>query len=172
VRRLTPLLLVIAGLVAGLQPWGQTGPRPRSPLVTPEQTQAERALTLLDVWSQTLVPTVLLQQAGARAHQVGDFAEAARLERQVRTGLMRIERFETEAARDPVLRNGNRHAVRALRASAAAWARWASLLLNPRGAGTPDRVRRTADLEGNAVRLHQAAYVAVDAYFRAALLNR
>jgi hypothetical protein len=133
--------------------------------------QASRALTLLDVWSQLLVPTVLLQHAQAHALRIGDVGSATLLEGKIRHGLLQVEGFE-EAAHDGALRNPRSSDVRAIRAAAAAWHDWASALLWQQSFLTPSQRRHVAELEAKAMRLHQAAYAAIDASFRVAVATR
>jgi hypothetical protein len=129
-------------------------------------------LTLLDVWSQTLVPSILLQQSEAAAQRAGDFSTASRLTREIRAGLDRVEGFDAEVVHDPVFRDRNPAEVVALRAAAAAWTQWASLLLGRVWVPAGERTRRLAALERSAIRLHQAAYFVIDASIRTALRVR
>ena len=171
---LLSLLLVAAlalAVVLGLDGHGRSRPSAVA-AASIRQTEAERVLTLLDVWSQTLVPNIVLQQSRARALQVGNVSEAARLERRVRRGLRRAEGFEAVAAYDPALRNSSVE-VRALRVAAAAWGDWAAaLLMRPTSSSRHDQAKHVAELEAKAIRLHQAAYAVVDASLRAALETR
>ena len=113
-----------------------------------ERAQAVRALTLLDFWSQTAVPSVLAERAGRSA-----------LDPHVRRGLLRLRGFGAMAAHDPDLREPRAEEVRAVRAAGAAWTALAQALLLPARA-SPDRLTR---LEDRAMQLHQRAYGIVDA---------
>jgi hypothetical protein len=162
-RSVSVLVLVIAGLALALLDTGTHGPGPPRPApVSPEQAEAERALTLLDVWSQSLVPSLPLEHARARAIRSGEIMQAAALERRVRPVLLRAEGFLADIAHDPTLRSSDSIDVQALRAAAVAWGAWASATLrqtgSPRDLPTPG-LRR---LEERAVRLHQSAYAIVD----------
>ena len=121
---------------------------------------------------QTLVPDILLQQSRAHSLRVGDVANAARLEHRIRRDLLQAEGFEAAATRDPALRNHNSVDARALRAAAAGWDDWVSALLGRATSQRHGRARHIAELEAKAVRLHQAAYAAVDASLKAALETR
>ena len=149
------LILLTVAVALELQHFGRDRPHGSvSTAVAPAtQDPAHRGLTLLDYWSQELVPNMLLQRARAAALRAGDPRRAAQLERRIRNGLQRIQAFGARSA----------HEVRAVRATGAAWTRWATALLEERR-----RPRDVASLEANAVRLHQAAYAAVDATIRAA----
>jgi hypothetical protein len=162
-------LLVVAAIAVGLVGRGRGGSRfARTGSVPSQEKRAEEGLTLLDVWSQTVVPYISLQQARAQAAHTGDVARAARLARQLGPGLLAIERFAPDAAEDPILRNDNSIEGRAVRAAGAAWGDWASALLwrpsSPRTMWT----RQLAALRARAIRLQQDAYSAVDASFRTA----
>jgi predicted transcriptional regulator len=140
--------------------------------VSAEQKQAERVLTLLDFWAQRVLANITLEQSRAQALRVGDLATAAKLERRARPSLLQAERFPAMAAHDATLRNRNSIDVRALTAAGIAWAKWASALLRQAADVEPHRGRDLAELEAKAIRLHQAAYAAVDATLRAALQAR
>jgi hypothetical protein len=136
------------------------------------QAQAQHALTLLDFWAQNVVPTVLLERARARALQVGDHIRAARLERRLRYDLVKVHAFGAMAARDPSLRHSNSAEARALRAAGIAWRVWATAMLKRARSTHRAQTRGVAELEANAVRLHQAAYAVVDASLRASIDGR
>ena len=71
---------MIAALAVALRYYGDGGSRPPPKASVPaKQVQAERVVTLLDFWAQTLVPDILLQQSRAHALRVGDVANAVRL---------------------------------------------------------------------------------------------
>lgn len=164
---------MIAALAVALRYHGDGGPHPpRKASVPVKEVQAERVLTLLDFWAQTLVPDILLQQSRAHSLRVGDVANAARLEHRIRRDLLQAEGFEAAATRDPALRNHNSVDARALRAAAAGWDDWVSALLGRATSQRHGRARHIAELEAKAVRLHQAAYAAVDASLKAALETR
>lgn len=164
------MLLVVAAIVVGLQDRGTGGSRFAVTMSVPSMRErAQEGLRLLDVWSQRLVPDVLLQQARARAVCSGDVAKAARLARQIGRGLLEIERFAPDAVDDPVLRDDNSVEGRAVRATAAAWGDWASALLWRPHFQQVAWTRRIAALQARAIRLQQDAYTAVDALFRTAL---
>lgn len=116
--------------------------------VSGERAQVVRALTLLDFWSQTAVPSVLAEQSGRGV-----------LDRRVRRGLLRLRGFAAMAAHDPALREPRAPEVRAVRAAGAAWTALAQALLLPTRA-SPARLARLAD---RAMQLHQRAYGIVDA---------
>ncbi len=145
---------------------------PRKVPVSGRLERASRALTLLDVWSQLLVSNLLLQQAQAHAQRVGDVASATLLAGRVRRGLRQVEGFEIAAAKDGALGNLNSFDVQALRVAATAWRDWASALLRRPGFLMGEHGRQIAKLEAEAMRLHDAAYAAVDASFRAAVETR
>jgi hypothetical protein len=171
-RRVAPLLLLlmVAAVVFGLQ--GRDLGRTRSALTPPapsEQERAEEALTLLDVWSQELVPDILLVQQQTQAVRTGDSNTAARLARRFSRALLRVERFAPGAAADPVLRNDNSIEVQAVRAAAAGWGEWASAVLWHGSMPAVAWVRRIAALRTRAVELQNAAYTAVDAAFSQAM---
>jgi hypothetical protein len=162
-RSVSVLVLLIAGLALALLDTSRQGPGPPRPApVSPEQAEAERALTLLDVWSQSLVPSLPLEHARARAIRSGELNHAGALERRVRPALLRAEGFLEEIADDPTLRSSDSIDVQALRAAAVAWGDWASAALrqtsSPRDLPAPALTR----LEERAVRLHQSAYAIVD----------
>jgi hypothetical protein len=171
VRKVAPLLLLVgAAIVFGLQDRGPGGSRSALTTSVPsEQERAQAGLTLLDVWSQRLVPNMLLQQARARAVGAGDVAKAARLAGQIRRGLLEIERFASAAADDPILRDDDSVEGRAVRAAAAAWGEWASALLWRPAFRHVLWTRRVAARRARALRLQQAAYAVVDGLFRTAL---
>jgi hypothetical protein len=162
-RSVGVLLLLIAGLALAVLDTGRHGPGPPRPApVSPEQAEAERALTLLDVWSQSLVPSLPLEHARTRAIRSGALTHASALERRLRPALLRAQGFVEEIAHDPTLRGSESIDVQALRAAAVAWGDWASAALrqtsSPRDLQGP-ALRR---LEQRAVRLHQSAYAIVD----------
>ncbi len=164
-RSVGVLLLSLVALGAALQHFGYGASRPSLTVsVSAEQAQAERSLTLLDVWAQSLVPTILLQKSRAPAPR--DPARATRLARRLRAGLLRAEGFEAELERDPALRTPNSIDVRALQDVAAAWGDWASALLQRPTLRWDRQARLIAGLEDRAVRLHQAAYALVDDSFK------
>jgi hypothetical protein len=171
IRNVVLVLLVTVGLgVALLDRHGA----PRSPAngsISVGEQHAERILTLLDVWTQTLVPTILLQQSRAHALRVGNLSRAARLGPRIERGLVQAEGFES-AAQNPKLRDDNAAALRALRAAGAAWAAWASALLGQSASVRGNGAAHTAQLEARAIRLHQAAYDAVDASLTAVGVGR
>ena len=164
------LLLVVAAIAIGVKDRGRGGARFALTTSVPStQERAQEGLRLLDVWSQRLVPDVLLEQARAQAVRAGDVAKANRLARQIGRGLLEIERFAPDAVDDPVLRNDNSVEGRAVRAAAAAWDDWASALLWRPRLQYVAWTRRIAALQARAIRLQQDAYTAVDALFRTAL---
>ena len=170
-RKFAPLLLLVgAAIVVGVQDRGPGGSRLALATSVPsKQERAQEGLTLLDVWSQRLVANILLQQARAQAVGAGDVAKAARLARHIRRGLIEIERFAPDAAEDPILRDDDSVAGRAVRAAAAAWGEWASALLWQPAFPHVVWTRWVAARRARALRLQQAAYTAVDAVFRTAL---
>jgi hypothetical protein len=149
VRRLGLVIALSAALAIELGLLGRDHHHPvAGPDARAEQTPAERGLTLLDYWTQELVPSVLLQRALADALHEHRLARAARLERRMRRGLLRVRGFGPAAA----------HELPPVRDTGAAWSEWAAALLRP-----SPRALDVARLERKAVRLHQAAYAAVDA---------
>jgi hypothetical protein len=171
VRRVGLLLLVTVAFALELEQLGAGRSHSRTPSPAPvaaAQARAERALTLLDFWSQELVPDVLLQQGHVQALRAGDVVAASRIERRLRPELARIRNLWADAARDPLLGGADSVETGALVAARDAWAEWAAALL----AGPSVGGRRLAALEQNAVRLHQAAYAIVDASLRAAVERR
>jgi hypothetical protein len=168
VRRATFMLLLVVALALELQHFRDGRSHPYSTPVPAEpvaQVRAEHLLTMLDFWNQELMPYILLQRSQARALQSGDVATAARLERRLVPGLMRVQRLWADAVREPLLREHGSVEGRALTAARVAWAEWAAAILRRR----PPPAARLASLEANAVRLDQAAYAAVDASLKAAL---
>jgi len=162
-RSVSVLFLLIAALALALLDTGRRSPSPPRPTpISPEQAEAERALTLLDVWSQSLVPSLPIEQARTRAIRSGKSAHAAALERRVRPALLRAEGFLEEIAADPTLRSSDSIDVQALRAAALAWGHWASAVLNEEGSPRNPLARAVMRLEKRAVRLHQSAYAIVD----------
>jgi hypothetical protein len=162
-RSVGVLVLLIAGLALALLDTGRNGPGPPRPApVSPEQAEAERALTLLDVWSQSLVPSLPLERARARAIRSGRLAHAVALERRVRPALLRAEGFLEDIAHDPTLRSSDSIDAQALRAAAVAWGDWASAALTQTGSPRDPPAPPLRRLEERAVRLHQAAYAIVD----------
>lgn len=171
-RWIPPLLLVIVAVALGLHHRGPSSSPPPERSGPSAETQAARALTLLDVWSHTLVPDILEQQAWRRAVRNGNAVRALDLHRRMRRDLLRVRRFDADVAQDPVLMGGNRAETAAVRATATAWREWASALLNT-GAAAAGYHRRLADaLEAKAIRLHDAAYTLVDRSLRSALRIR
>jgi hypothetical protein len=163
VRTLALLLVLVVALGFELQHYERGHSRsPARPAPTRQQ-QAERVLTLLDYWTDRVIPSILLQDARAHALRAGDLPKAAALERRIRTGLRQVRGFRANAARDPLLVGPRTREVRAVMQAGAAWAEWASALLGPEA--SPDE-QPIAHLEANAVRLHQAAYKTVDASIR------
>jgi hypothetical protein len=148
---LVPLLTVAVVLELGYLERDRS--RPESGL-----DQSRRALTLLDFWSQSAVPSVLADRSRRRALAHGDGPTAALLERQVRRGVLRLRSFSAMAARDPALRQPGAPEVKAVRAAGAAWTALARALL-----AAPSSARRLDGLEATAMRLHQHAYDVVDA---------
>jgi hypothetical protein len=166
-RSVGVLVLLIAGLALALLDTGRRGPGPPRPaLVSPEQAEAERALTLLDVWSQSLVPSLPLEHARALAIRSGRHVHAAALDRRVRPALLRAEGFLEDIARDPTLRSSDSIDVQALRAAAVAWADWAAAALTQTGSPRDLPAPALTRLEQRAVRLHQSAYAIVDGSLR------
>jgi hypothetical protein len=162
-RSVSVLVLLIAGLALALLDTGRHGPGPPRPAaVSPEQAEAERALTLLDVWSQSLVPSLPLEHARARAIRSRRLPHAAALERRLRPALLRAEGFLEDIAQDPTLRASESIDVQALRAAAVAWGDWASAALRPAGSPRELTAPVLRRLEDRAVRLHQSAYAIVD----------
>jgi hypothetical protein len=171
IRDVVLVLLVTVGLgVVLLHRQGGQRSRANGSISVAEQ-HAERVLTLLDSWTQTLVPTILLQQSRAHALRVGNLSKAARLRPRIERGLVQAEGFES-AAQDPTLRNDNAADLRALRAAGAAWAAWASACLGRSASVRGDGAAHTAQLEARAIRLHEAAYDAVDASLTAVVVGR
>lgn len=171
-RWIPPLLLVIVAVALGLHYRGPSGPRTRARSAPSAEMQAARALTLLDVWSQALVSDILEQQAWRQAVRSGNSAKALDLRRRVQRDLLRVRRFDIEAAQDPVLMGGNRAEAAAVRATATAWSEWASALLDRRASTAEHRGRLADALEAKAIRLHDTAYTVVDRSFRSALRIR
>ena len=166
-RRAGFLLLLIVALTLELQHYENGHPRSPPRRATParvDEAQTARLLTLLDFWSEKLVPDILLEHARARALQAGDAAKAARLEPEVRRRLLQVQSFGTSVAKELALERRN-SAARRVRTAAIAWAAWASAVLRQSHA---PRTGQIAGLEAAAVRLHQAAYAAVDAAARTA----
>jgi hypothetical protein len=170
-KRALLLLVLVVALVVELAHYerGRSGPSDEGALVSRKEAQAQRALTLLDFWSQGVVSNLLLQRSRAGALEAGGDARAASLERRIRRGLIDIRDFAETAWRDPALRESGSAEVRALRAAGAAWSRYASELLKRPRSLHGRQARRIAALEANAVRLHQAAYDVVDASLRETL---
>ena len=173
VRRAALLLVLTLDVALVAQQLLRAGSHP-APAVSEsvQQRQAERALTLLDFWAQTVVPGINLEQSRARALQVGDVATAVRLKRRIRQRLLQAERFPLAAAHDPLLGNRDAASVRALRAAAAAWADWATAVLRHGASRASDQAHNLAALETKGVDLQQAAYAAVDTSLRAAVTAR
>jgi hypothetical protein len=168
VRRATLLLLLLVVLGLELQHFGDRRSHPASrslPAESTAQARAEHLLTLLDFWNQQLTPYVLLQHSRAQALQINDVPSAARLERQLFAGLIRLQGLWTDAAREPMLREHDSADARALAATRVAWARWANAILRRR----PAPAARLASLEAKAVRLDQEAYAAIEASLLTAL---
>ena len=136
-RRLLVLPLLVLAVGAELAYLQRDGRQPAS-----ELGQAQRALTLLDFWSQSAVPSVLAERSRQPPLALGHLAEAAAM-----------------AEHDPAFRQPDAPEVRAVRAAGAAWTAFAEALLSHAGT-TP---RRLAGLEATAIRLHQRAYAVVDA---------
>ena len=92
--RRTGLLVFVAAVIVGLQHYGQGGsPATRETSLSGQLERASRAVTLLDVWSQLVVPTIHVQHAHARALRVGDVGSATLLEGRSRRGLLQVERM-------------------------------------------------------------------------------
>jgi hypothetical protein len=153
--------LAIVGIAAGHFGYGSSSRSRAAPSAA--QTQAELSLRLLDVWAQSVVPSMLLEHSRVRA---------ARLTRRLRLRLLRAESFETDLMHDRELNVGDSIDVRALQETASAWHDWASALLRLTGEPSRRSASRIAALEARAVRLHQAAYAVVDASLRAAVSER
>jgi hypothetical protein len=149
-RRLGLVVLLSAAVALELELLGRDHHQPAAaPSPAPAaQTQAEHGLTLLDYWTQELVPSILLQRARADALRDHSLARAGRLERRMRAGLLRVRGFGPAAV----------HEMRAVTETGAAWSEWAAALLR-----SSARPREVALLEAKAIRLHQAAYAVVDA---------
>jgi hypothetical protein len=172
VRWVPALVLLIVAVALGLHYRAPSVTSNKRAVVPSAETQAERALTLLDVWSQTLGPDILYQRAWMRAERRGNAATAAVLERRLRRDLLRVRRFAADAAHNPGLIGRNRAEARALRATALAWSEWASILLSPTRTPAGYRLKVAAALEAKAIRLHLAAYAVADRSFNAAILSR
>jgi hypothetical protein len=168
VRRIAFILLLLVALVIELQHFGHGRSNPSSRPVSAEpvaQARAEHLLTLLDFWNQELMPYILLQRSRQHALEIGDLANAARLERRLDPGLARVQRLWEDAADDPLLRAHDSVEARALAAARDAWAEWAAAVLRRR----PPPAAKIAVLEAKAVRLDQTAYTAIDASLVAAV---
>jgi hypothetical protein len=165
-RSVGVLLLAIAAVALALDAQPRAVRRPRTQAISAADAPAERALTLLDVWSQSLVPSLPLERDRGRAIRSREFARAASLERRMRPTLLRAEGFLSEMAHDPILRSSDSVDVEALRAAAAAWSAWASAVLSQAGSSRDLRALAIRRLEQEAVRLHQSAYAIVDASLR------
>jgi hypothetical protein len=169
-RRTELLLLLVVALVLAvevqqqLSRGGSHSSKPPASAPLAAQARAEHLLTLLDFWNQELMPYVLLQ-GRARAHTIEDVAYARRLGHRLARGLTHLQRLLIEADRDPVLVASDSAASRAVEATRAAWAEWASASLRRR----PPPAATLAALQAKAVRFDQAAYAAVDASLRTAL---
>jgi hypothetical protein len=161
-RSVGVLLLAIAAVALALDAEPGAVRRPRTHAISTADAPAERVLTLLDVWSQSLVPSLPLERDRARAIRSGEFARAASLARRMRPALVRAEGFLSEMAHDPILRSSDSVDVEALRAAAAAWGAWASALLRQTSFSRDPRTLEVRRLEQHAVRLHQSAYATVD----------
>jgi hypothetical protein len=176
VRSVALLLASLAAIGIAVQQFGY-GTAPRSTVAartapSAAQTQAERSLTLLDVWAQAIVPSMLLEHSRAQAVGAGEEHLAARLARRLRGQLLRAASFEADLAHDPGLRTSDSIDALVLHDAAAAWRAWASALLRLPAGRSRRTWARIAALEARAVRLHQTAYAVVDASFRTALTGR
>jgi hypothetical protein len=174
VRSAGLLLVLLTAVGIGLWRLDDRGsPRHEPPAAFSQQERAERALTLLDVWAQSVVPAILLEHAEAHALQVGHIFAAAQLEQRMRAVLQQVEGFQADVEHDPALRKVNSGDVRAVRAASAAWVAWASAMLRPQSGRSPRQAQWTVTtLEAHAVRLHQAAYAAVDSSLRASIVAK
>jgi hypothetical protein len=171
VRSAGLLLVLLVAVGIGLWRFEQRGSRHHvAPSAFSQQERAERALTLLDVWAQSAVPAILLEHAEADALRAGHIFAAALLEQRVRAVLPQVESFQRQVEHDPALRSVNSGDVRALRATSAAWRAWASAVLRQQSGGSRRQAQLIVSaLEARAVRLHQAAYAAVDRSLRASI---
>jgi hypothetical protein len=154
--------LVVVGIAVQRFGYGRA-PRSHAATDSAAQTEAEHSLTLLDVWAQSVVPSMLIEHSRPRA---------ARLTRRLRIRLRRAESFETDLMHDRELRAGDSIDARALQDAASAWHNWALALLRLTGEPSRRSASRIAALEARAVRLHQTAYAVVDASLRAAVTER
>jgi hypothetical protein len=173
VRSLGLLLVALVAVAIGVRQLDGGDVRAHQPAHIPSRQElAERALTLLDVWAQSVVPGILSAHSEARALRAGSLFAAARFEQRVRRVLAQAANFEPQLARDTILRTVDSNDARALSAAASAWHAWAAALLRAQ-AHAPDRRTQLviSKLEANAVRLHQAAYAAVDSSLRAAVTS-
>jgi hypothetical protein len=167
VRTVAVVLAVIVALVVALERSGSAGPTESRPAATSaEERVAERALTLLDVWAQTLVPSILMQQSRVLALRTGNLEAAARLTRRIRPRLLRAERFATQIARDPALQTAGSVDVHALHDAAVAWRDWAAAVLRAPARSSRHEAQSIARLQARAVGLHQSAYATVDESLR------
>jgi hypothetical protein len=173
VRSVGLLLVALVAVAIGVRQLDRGESHSHHPAHIPSrQEQAERALTLLDVWAQSVVPGILSEHSEARALRAGSLFAAARFEQRVRLVLTQAANFEPQVAHDALLHTLGSDDVRALHPVAAAWRAWAAALLRAQ-TRAPDRRARLviSKLEANAVRLHQAAYAAVDSSLRAAVTS-
>lgn len=122
---------------------------------TAEEVKAT-AGDLLDSWTTTLVPILLVARDRAQASQAGETDKASRLERTLMRELKPVTRWGRDARRAFIESDPNKLTRTTTRAGDG-WAKWALMLRESTGLNY-DEAAKVADVATEALRQTQRAY--------------